>query len=112
LYLVKRCGMAKKEARLLAGGFVGCGTAMFKWRLGWWRDMLGLKEGEDVFGSWWDGNWIEKIRRRAGKEGRRIWLGQMTIWILCCFSHIPGHLYSKEALASLWLRPMLQPNEG
>jgi hypothetical protein len=34
---------------LLAGGFVGCGTAMFKWRLDWWRDMLGPKEGEDVF---------------------------------------------------------------
>jgi hypothetical protein len=49
LYLVKKFRMAKKEARLLAGGFVGCGTAMFKWRLDEWRDMLGPLKGVDVF---------------------------------------------------------------
>jgi hypothetical protein len=33
LYLVKKYGMAGNEARVSAGAFIECGTAMFKWRL-------------------------------------------------------------------------------
>jgi hypothetical protein len=109
LYLVKKLGMAK-EARLLEGGFVGCGTAMFKWRLDEWRDMLGPLNGVDVFFSWWGGNWRGKLGRRVREEWRRLGLRQITIWI-GRLSQIPGHLYSKEDLASLWLRLMLKPDE-
>jgi hypothetical protein len=69
LYLVKRFGMAKKDARLLAGGFVGCGTALFKWRLDEWRDMLGPLKGVDVFFELVGWELEREVREKS--QGRR-----------------------------------------
>ena len=61
--------MAKKEARLLAGGFVGCGTALFKWRLDEWRDMLGPLKGVDVFFELVGWELEREVREKS--QGRR-----------------------------------------
>ena len=68
-----RCGIAK-EARLLAVGFVGWGTAMSKWKPDSWIDMLGPKEGgRYLFGAVMvgirEGGLKEESRKKGGGYG-------------------------------------------